>query len=147
MESIRENPKCDRDVTVYGYLRGANMRQGTRVHLAGVGDQSVRPLCRPQATHMPSCAVPAPDESINCLCLRVGAHSVRPPLQGAHVLVSRVCDGSFDVPSSWAGSLMPLTVGPMQGLTMATWPLKASSLLTRPGFNQTACGFAGSCGD
>ena len=70
MESIRENPKCDRDVTVYGYLRGANMRQGTRVHLAGVGDKSVRPLCRPQATHMPSCAVPAPDESINCLCLR-----------------------------------------------------------------------------
>lgn len=42
---------------------------------------------------------------------------------------------------------MPLTVGPMQGLTMATWPLKASSSLTRPGFNQTACVFAGSCGD
>ena len=52
VESIRENPKCDRDVTVYGYLRGANMRQGTRVHLAGVGDQSVRTLCSLQATHM-----------------------------------------------------------------------------------------------
>eukprot|EP00891_Asterochloris_glomerata_P004383 jgi/Astpho2/4383/e_gw1.00067.3.1_t len=44
VESIRENPKCDRDVTVYGYLRGANMRQGTRVHLAGVGDKSFAEL-------------------------------------------------------------------------------------------------------
>ena len=88
MESIRENPKCDRDVTVYGYLRGANMRQGTRVHLAGVGDQSVRPLCRPQAT--PCCP-------LQCQLLLtpfiisgsgVRAHLVRPPLLAAQALSS-----------------------------------------------------------
>ena len=73
MENIRKNPKCDRDVTVYGYLRGANMRQGTRVHLAGVGDQSVRPLCRPQAVHLLPSAVPALDDSMHCLCLRGGS--------------------------------------------------------------------------
>ena len=101
VENIRENPKCDRDVTVYGYLRGANMRQGTRVHLAGVGDQSVRPLCRPQATHMLPSAVPALDDSTHCLCLRsggplgeatsAGSSSTSKPLRS---------DGSFCVPSS-----------------------------------------------
>lgn len=37
-ESIRENPKCDRSIYLYGYLRGCNLRQHARVHLAGVGD-------------------------------------------------------------------------------------------------------------
>lgn len=30
--------KCDRTVTVYGYLRGTNLRIGTKVHIPGVGD-------------------------------------------------------------------------------------------------------------
>lgn len=42
MEAIRENPKCDRDVTVYGYVRGTNWKEGARVHVAGVGDYQVR---------------------------------------------------------------------------------------------------------
>ncbi|KAK9824496.1 hypothetical protein WJX72_010821 [[Myrmecia] bisecta] len=42
VERIREHPKCDREVTVYGYLRGCNMKPAARVHLAGVGDYSVQ---------------------------------------------------------------------------------------------------------
>ncbi|KAJ4967649.1 hypothetical protein NE237_014350 [Protea cynaroides] len=37
-ERVQMNKKCDRNVTLYGYLRGCNMKQGTKVHIAGVGD-------------------------------------------------------------------------------------------------------------
>ena len=37
-EAIRKNPKCDRDIAVYGYLRGTNWKQGTTAHIAGAGD-------------------------------------------------------------------------------------------------------------
>ena len=40
-ERIEDNPKCDREVTVYGYLRGSNLKPGTQAHLAGVGDMMV----------------------------------------------------------------------------------------------------------
>lgn len=36
------DPKCDREVTLYGWLRGCNMKPGARVHLAGVGDFSIQ---------------------------------------------------------------------------------------------------------
>lgn len=36
--ALKDNPKADRDVTLYGYVRGANWRQGAKVHIAGVGD-------------------------------------------------------------------------------------------------------------
>lgn len=40
--SIEENPKCDRTVALYGYLRGANFSaEGIRVHVPGVGDLTV----------------------------------------------------------------------------------------------------------
>ena len=45
--AVRADPKRDRDVAVYGYVRGANWKAGTRVHVAGVGDcdaDDVRPL-------------------------------------------------------------------------------------------------------
>lgn len=39
---IEENPKCDRTVALYGYLRGTNFSaQGARVHIPGLGDLSV----------------------------------------------------------------------------------------------------------
>jgi hypothetical protein len=41
-ETVRLSPKCDREVTVYGYLRGANLRPGARVHIAGVGDYTIQ---------------------------------------------------------------------------------------------------------
>ncbi|KAI0655474.1 hypothetical protein C8Q70DRAFT_433307 [Cubamyces menziesii] len=42
-EEVRQSKgKCDRTVTVYGYLRGTNYRLGTRVHVPGVGDLDVK---------------------------------------------------------------------------------------------------------
>ncbi|KAK9072741.1 hypothetical protein SSX86_009176 [Deinandra increscens subsp. villosa] len=43
-DKIFTNKKCDRNVTVYGYLRGCNMKKGTKVHIAGVGDYNVAGL-------------------------------------------------------------------------------------------------------
>ncbi|KAF9202970.1 Glycoside hydrolase 2 (Mannanase, beta-galactosidase) [Haplosporangium sp. Z 27] len=37
-EMVRQNPTCDRTVTLYGYLRGTNLKSGMRVHIPGVGD-------------------------------------------------------------------------------------------------------------
>ncbi|KAH9969460.1 hypothetical protein BC827DRAFT_1151501 [Russula dissimulans] len=38
-EQIRlSKGKCDRTITVYGYLHGTNLREGTKVHIPGVGD-------------------------------------------------------------------------------------------------------------
>ena len=34
-EAVRMNPKCDRSVTLYGYLRGANLKRGTMVRVVG----------------------------------------------------------------------------------------------------------------
>lgn len=40
--AIEEDPKCDRTVALYGYLRGTNFpAQGARVHVPGVGDLNV----------------------------------------------------------------------------------------------------------
>ena len=40
--TIEENPKCDRTIALYGYLRGTNFpADGARVHIPGVGDLSV----------------------------------------------------------------------------------------------------------
>ncbi|XP_078442068.1 P-loop containing nucleoside triphosphate hydrolases superfamily protein [Wolffia australiana] len=40
-ERVEANKKCDRNITLYGYLRGCNMKKGTKVHIAGVGDCAV----------------------------------------------------------------------------------------------------------
>ncbi|CAG8655462.1 13189_t:CDS:2, partial [Acaulospora morrowiae] len=37
-EEARKNPICDRTVTLYGYLRGTNMKSNMKVHIPGVGD-------------------------------------------------------------------------------------------------------------
>ena len=39
---VEQNPKCDRSIALYGYLRGTNFPAGgTRVHIPGVGDLTV----------------------------------------------------------------------------------------------------------
>lgn len=43
-ELIRQNPKCDRDVILYGYVRGVPMKQEYMVHIAGVGDLRLNEL-------------------------------------------------------------------------------------------------------
>ncbi|WOL09219.1 hypothetical protein Cni_G17972 [Canna indica] len=37
-ERVHANNKCDRNVTLYGYLRGTNMKRSAKVHVTGVGD-------------------------------------------------------------------------------------------------------------
>ncbi|XP_072174747.1 ribosome biogenesis protein BMS1 homolog [Diadema setosum] len=37
-ELIRQNPKCDRNVALYGYMRGIPLRQNSSVHIPGCGD-------------------------------------------------------------------------------------------------------------
>ncbi|CAO1625754.1 unnamed protein product [Sympodiomycopsis kandeliae] len=40
-EQVRTQPKADRRITVYGYLRGTNLRSNQRVHIPGVGDMTI----------------------------------------------------------------------------------------------------------
>lgn len=37
-ERVHMNNKCDRNITLYGYLRGCNLKKETKVHISGVGD-------------------------------------------------------------------------------------------------------------
>lgn len=46
-EEIRTSKgRCDRTVTLYGYLRGTNLRQSTRVHIPGVGDMDIKTVTK-----------------------------------------------------------------------------------------------------
>ncbi|XP_023580612.1 ribosome biogenesis protein BMS1 homolog [Trichechus manatus latirostris] len=40
-EDIRTNIKCDRKVSLYGYLRGAHLKNKSQIHIPGVGDFAV----------------------------------------------------------------------------------------------------------
>ncbi|GFO38107.1 ribosome biogenesis protein bms1 [Plakobranchus ocellatus] len=41
-EDIRQNPKCDRTVSLYGYVRGTHMKTKSMVHIAGCGDYIIK---------------------------------------------------------------------------------------------------------
>ena len=41
---IRSSPKCDRSVSVYGYLRGTLLKKQQSLHLAGVGDFPIQDI-------------------------------------------------------------------------------------------------------
>lgn len=43
-ESIRLNQKCDRNVVLYGYVRGIPLKKGNSVHIAGLGDMKIDEL-------------------------------------------------------------------------------------------------------
>lgn len=59
--TIEQNPKCDRTVALYGYLRGTNFpADGARVHIPGVGDLSVSAI---EALPDP-CPTPFMDQAI-----------------------------------------------------------------------------------
>ena len=45
-ETVRTDPKVDRTVTLYGYLRGTNLRQSTKVHVPGAGDLSISSITK-----------------------------------------------------------------------------------------------------
>lgn len=56
-ERVHENSKCDRNVTLYGYLRGCNLKKGTKVHIAGVGDHNLAGITSlPDPCPLPSAA-------------------------------------------------------------------------------------------
>ena len=35
---IEKDPKCDRDITFYGYVRGTHLKKTMKIHLIGGGD-------------------------------------------------------------------------------------------------------------
>lgn len=43
-ELIRKNPKCDRNISLYGYLRGINLNKECSVHIAGLGDYPIQEI-------------------------------------------------------------------------------------------------------
>ncbi|KAL2592036.1 hypothetical protein AAZX31_12G047600 [Glycine max] len=56
-EKVHANNKCDRKVTLYGYLRGCNLKMGNKVHIAGVGDYSLAGITAlPDPCPLPSAA-------------------------------------------------------------------------------------------
>ncbi|XP_027353799.1 ribosome biogenesis protein BMS1 homolog isoform X2 [Abrus precatorius] len=56
-EKVHANNKCDRKVTLYGYLRGCNLKKGNKVHIAGVGDYSLASITDlPDPCPLPSAA-------------------------------------------------------------------------------------------
>ncbi|CAG7853540.1 Ribosome biogenesis protein bms1 [Serendipita indica DSM 11827] len=44
VEQVRQNPTCDRTVTLYGYLRGTNLKESHKVHVPGAGDLEIRSI-------------------------------------------------------------------------------------------------------
>jgi len=57
-DKIHENPKCDRDVTLYGYVRGTYLKPNGKVHIPGLGDYYMRSV-----THLPDpCPMPGSEK-------------------------------------------------------------------------------------
>ncbi|XP_043473482.1 ribosome biogenesis protein BMS1 homolog isoform X2 [Leptopilina heterotoma] len=44
-EEIRQNPKVDRTVSLYGYVRGVPMKKDSSVHIPGCGDLQIKDIC------------------------------------------------------------------------------------------------------
>ena len=52
---IQQDPKTDRSITLYGYLRGTHLKPEMKIHVAGAGDFSMKSI-----TAMPDpCPLPA----------------------------------------------------------------------------------------
>lgn len=63
VEQIRLQPKCDRDVVLYGYVRGVPMNRESMVHVAGLGDLRISEL-----SALPDpCAMPTGEKKRNLL--------------------------------------------------------------------------------
>lgn len=41
-EEVRRKPKCDRTISLYGYVRGTNLHPGSSVHIPGMCEQVAR---------------------------------------------------------------------------------------------------------
>lgn len=40
-EELRKNPKCDRNIYLYGYVRGIPLSKNNNIHLPGCGDYRI----------------------------------------------------------------------------------------------------------
>eukprot|EP01122_Echinamoeba_exundans_P012949 TRINITY_DN5568_c0_g1_i1.p1 TRINITY_DN5568_c0_g1~~TRINITY_DN5568_c0_g1_i1.p1 ORF type:complete len:1335 (+),score=469.47 TRINITY_DN5568_c0_g1_i1:540-4007(+) len=43
-EKIRQNAKCDRNVVLFGYIHGTNLKQTMKVHIPGAGDFGIKSI-------------------------------------------------------------------------------------------------------
>lgn len=43
-EELRKNPKCDRQVSFYGYVRGSNIKSHCKIHLLGTSRRKCKLL-------------------------------------------------------------------------------------------------------
>ncbi|KAF6107650.1 BMS1 ribosome biogenesis factor [Phyllostomus discolor] len=74
-EDIRMNIKCDRKLSLYGYLRGAHLKNKSHIHVPGVGDFAVSDI-----SFLPDpCALP---EQQKKRCLNEKEKLVYAPLSG-----------------------------------------------------------------
>ncbi|XP_045698124.1 ribosome biogenesis protein BMS1 homolog isoform X1 [Phyllostomus hastatus] len=74
-EDIRMNIKCDRKLSLYGYLRGAHLKNKSHIHMPGVGDFAVSDI-----SFLPDpCALP---EQQKKRCLNEKEKLVYAPLSG-----------------------------------------------------------------
>ena len=58
---VLEDPSCDREVAMFGYVRGTHLKAGQRVHVIGAGDfgmTEVTALADP-------CPLPSKDKVVN----------------------------------------------------------------------------------
>lgn len=63
VETVRRNPKCDRDVCLYGYVRGVPLNKEFMVHIAGFGDVRIDEL-----SHLSDpCPLPGAEKKRNLL--------------------------------------------------------------------------------
>uniref|UniRef100_A0A673MHZ3 Bms1-type G domain-containing protein n=1 Tax=Sinocyclocheilus rhinocerous TaxID=307959 RepID=A0A673MHZ3_9TELE len=91
-EAIRLNPKCDRTVSLYGYLRGTFLKNKCQVHIPGVGDFSVADV-----SFLPDpCPLP---EVIKKRALNVKERLLYAPLAGVGGLVYDKDAVYIDMPS------------------------------------------------
>ncbi|XP_075697838.1 ribosome biogenesis protein BMS1 homolog [Rhinoderma darwinii] len=74
-EDIRLNPKIDRKVSLYGYLRGVHLKNKCQVHLPGVGDFALS-----EVSFLPD-PCPLPDQ-LKKRCLNEKEKTIYAPLSG-----------------------------------------------------------------
>jgi len=80
-EEIRKNSKCDRRISLYGYLRGTNMKRNSSLHIAGVGDFSIGEL-----SFLPD-PCPLPEATKNRRTLVEKDKSIYAPMSGVGGIV------------------------------------------------------------
>ncbi|XP_073684283.1 ribosome biogenesis protein BMS1 homolog [Garra rufa] len=94
-EAIRLNPKCDRTVSLYGYLRGTFLKNKCQVHIPGVGDFSVGDV-----SYLPDpCPLP---EVIKKRALNVKERLLYAPMAGVGGVVYDKDAVYIDMPSGHA---------------------------------------------